>query len=100
MTPEMGGYLPDSWSTVIENDIDGESALSIQLDRKNANFDKVSSNRQIARTVFRLRADLPKREQGYRRLDNSAWCGPTGRERRAMRQKGEPTVRQLPFGIE
>ena len=49
---EMGGYLPDSWSAVIEKDIDGERALSLALDRENANFDKVSATRRVARTIF------------------------------------------------
>lgn len=49
---EMGGYLPDSWSAVVEHDIDGERALSLQLDRENANFDRLSATRRVARTIF------------------------------------------------
>ena len=49
---EMGGYLPDSWTSVIEHDIDGEWALSLQLDRDNINFDRVSATRRVARTIF------------------------------------------------
>lgn len=49
---EMGGYLPDSWASVIERDIDGDHALSVSLDRENANYDKVSASRRVARTIF------------------------------------------------
>lgn len=49
---EIGGYLPDSWSSVIEHDIDGDHALSLTIDRENPNFDKVSATRRVARTVF------------------------------------------------
>ncbi|MCA9833507.1 MAG: DUF499 domain-containing protein [Thermomicrobiales bacterium] len=49
---EMGSYLPDSWSSVIEHDIDGDHAYSVAIDRANANFDKLSATRRVARTVF------------------------------------------------
>jgi len=49
---EMGGYLPDSWASVIEHDIDGDQALSVALDHENANYDKVSATRRVARTIF------------------------------------------------
>lgn len=49
---EIGGYLPESWSAVIEHDIDGDHALSLSIDQQNANFDKVSAARRVARTIF------------------------------------------------
>lgn len=49
---EMGGYLPDSWTSVIEHDIDGDHALSLLLDVENQNFDKYSATRRVARTIF------------------------------------------------
>lgn len=49
---EMGSYLPDSWSSVIEHDIDGDHAHSVAIDRANSNFDKLSATRRVARTVF------------------------------------------------
>jgi len=49
---EMGGYLPDSWTSVIEHDIDGDHALSLLLDVGNQNFDKYSATRRVARTIF------------------------------------------------
>lgn len=49
---EMQSYLPDSWTSVIERDIDGPSALSGEIDRGNSNFDKLSAARRVARTIF------------------------------------------------
>lgn len=49
---EMGSHLPDTWSAVIERDIDGDHARSLTIDRSNPNFDKVSAARRVARTIF------------------------------------------------
>jgi hypothetical protein len=49
---EINTYLPESWTAVLEHDIDGENAVSLSVDRENANFDKVSAARRVARTVF------------------------------------------------
>lgn len=49
---EMGSYLPDSWSSVIAHDIDGDSAVSLMLDRENPNFDRMSAARRVARSIF------------------------------------------------
>lgn len=45
-------YLPDTWRSVIEKDIDGSQALPILLDRNNANLGRFSACRRVARTIF------------------------------------------------
>ncbi|MCC6945870.1 MAG: DUF499 domain-containing protein, partial [Thermomicrobiales bacterium] len=49
---EMGGYLPDSWTSVIAHDIDGDTAVSLMLDRENDNYNRVSATRRVARAIF------------------------------------------------
>ncbi len=38
---EMGSYLPDSWSSVIAHDIDGDTAVSLMQDKAKKNFDRM-----------------------------------------------------------
>jgi predicted AAA+ superfamily ATPase len=45
-------YLPDTWRSVIEKDIDGSQALPILLDRNNTNLGRFSACRRVARTIF------------------------------------------------
>ena len=45
-------YLPDTWRSVIEKDIDGPQALPVLLDRNNTNLGRFSACRRIARTIF------------------------------------------------
>ncbi len=45
-------YLPDTWRSVIEKDIDGPQAISVQLDRNNTNLGRFSACRRVARTIF------------------------------------------------
>ncbi|HEY4032339.1 MAG TPA: Swt1 family HEPN domain-containing protein [Ktedonobacteraceae bacterium] len=45
-------YLPDTWRSVIEKDIDGSQALPVQLDRSNTNLGRFSACRRVARTIF------------------------------------------------
>ncbi|MCC6945442.1 MAG: DUF499 domain-containing protein, partial [Thermomicrobiales bacterium] len=67
---EMGSYLPDSWSSVIAHDIDGDSAVSLMLDRENPNFDRMSAARRVARAIFLGSAPL-KSIEGENRGINS-----------------------------
>lgn len=49
---EMGSYLPESWTSVIAHDIDGDTAVSLMMDQENGNYNRVSATRRVARTIF------------------------------------------------
>ncbi|QQR73412.1 MAG: DUF499 domain-containing protein [Holophagales bacterium] len=49
---ELTRYLSDNWLPVIENDVDGESALPLRLDREVPNLGRSSACRRVARTIY------------------------------------------------
>ena len=49
---ELTRYLSDNWVPVIEKDVDGPSALPLQLDRDLPNLGKYAACRRVARTVY------------------------------------------------
>jgi len=50
---EVGRYLPESWSAVIDRDVDGPNSTPLRLDNEYASsYGKYSACRRVARTVF------------------------------------------------
>jgi hypothetical protein len=49
---ELTRYMEDPWVPVIEKDVDGPSALPLQLDRDNPNLGRFSACRRVARTLY------------------------------------------------
>ena len=49
---ELTRHLSDNWAPVIEKDVDGPSALPLQLDRDVPNLGKYAACRRVARTVY------------------------------------------------
>lgn len=49
---ELTRYLEDNWRPVIEAEVDGPNALSLQLDRSNPRFGQRSAVRRVARTLY------------------------------------------------
>lgn len=49
---ELTRNLDDTWKPIIDADIDGPSALPLQLDREVPNLGRSQASRRVARTVF------------------------------------------------
>lgn len=49
---ELTRYLSDDWKPIIEKDVDGTSALPLQIDASNTNLGKFAATRRVARTVY------------------------------------------------
>jgi predicted AAA+ superfamily ATPase len=49
---ELTRYLEEGWKPVIASDVDGDNALSLQIDRENPSFGRVSAARRVARTIY------------------------------------------------
>ena len=49
---ELTRYLPDQWKPIIEKDIDGPSALPLQIDGEVPNLGKYAATRRVARTLY------------------------------------------------
>ncbi len=49
---ELTRYLSDNWAPVIEKDVDGPSALPLQLDGQVPNLGKYAACRRVARTIY------------------------------------------------
>ncbi|GGL28051.1 Swt1 family HEPN domain-containing protein [Planomonospora parontospora] len=49
---ELTQYLQDNWKTIIETDIDGETATPVQIDKERPLFGKRALTRRVARTLF------------------------------------------------
>ncbi len=49
---ELTYYLPAGWDAVIERDIDGDRAETVELENKEPRFGQIGAARRIARTVF------------------------------------------------
>lgn len=49
---ELTYYLPAGWDAVIERDIDGDRAETIELESKEPRFGQIGAARRIARTIF------------------------------------------------
>jgi hypothetical protein len=49
---ELRRYLGDSWSAVIDNDIDGADSRPMNIDRSVPNLGRYSASRRVARTIF------------------------------------------------
>lgn len=54
ITSELTQYLAqaDSWTPIIEKDVDGTHSLPLELDRENPTFGRFSACRRVARTLF------------------------------------------------
>lgn len=57
---ELTRYLENSWTPIIEHDVDGPASIPLQLDRKNANLGRYSACRRVARTIFLGSAPIAK----------------------------------------
>jgi hypothetical protein len=58
--PQLTQYLEDTWTPIIESDVDGPASLPLRLDRENAGtYGRYSAARRVARTVFLGSAPLP-----------------------------------------
>jgi predicted AAA+ superfamily ATPase len=49
---ELTYYLPAGWDAVIEKDIDGERAETVELENKEPRFGQVGAARRVGRTIF------------------------------------------------
>lgn len=49
---ELTRHLEDTWTPVIETDVDGPRSLPLKTDRENSNFGRYSACRRVARTLF------------------------------------------------
>ncbi len=49
---ELTRYMDDPWVPVIEKDVDGPNALSLELDRNNPHLGRFSACRRVARTLY------------------------------------------------
>jgi predicted AAA+ superfamily ATPase len=49
---ELTRYLPDTWNSVIERDVDGLKSVPFKTDQKQPRFGKSLASRRIARTIF------------------------------------------------
>ena len=49
---ELLRYLPESWSTVVDKDVDGDRSEPYAIDEGNTRFGKISAARRVARTIF------------------------------------------------
>ena len=45
-------YLPEGWNAVVDNDVDGVSALPRTIDGENPRFGAISASRRVARAIF------------------------------------------------
>lgn len=49
---EITGYLDDAWKAIIDKDVDGAQATSVQIDREKELFGRRALTRRIARATF------------------------------------------------
>jgi len=49
---ELTYYLPAGWDAVIEKDIDGERAETVELENREPRFGQMGAARRVARTIF------------------------------------------------
>src|SRR6266571_2522356 len=49
---ELTRYLEDSWTPIIERDVDGANSLPLRLDREHPNLGRYSATRRVARTIY------------------------------------------------
>lgn len=69
VSSELTRYLEDGWIPVIENDIDGPTALPLRLDRDNPNLGRYSATRRVARTIYL--GSAPIQQIANRGIDDS-----------------------------
>ena len=58
---ELTRYLEPPWRPILDQDVDGENALPLRLDRGNPAFGKVSATRRVARAIFMGSAPVHQR---------------------------------------
>jgi predicted AAA+ superfamily ATPase len=49
---ELTRYLADDWTAVIEQDVDGQAAVSYKIDRENQNLGQYAAAQRVARSIF------------------------------------------------
>jgi len=49
---EILRYLPESWSAIVDADIDGQNSKPFQLDQSVSNLGRYSASRRVARAIF------------------------------------------------
>ncbi len=49
---ELTRYLPDSWTPVLNSDVEGADALPGRIDRRVTNLGKYSATKRVARTLY------------------------------------------------
>lgn len=65
---EVTRYLPESWSAVLDRDVDGASSVPMQLDAEFAStYGRYSACRRVARTVFM--GSAPTKDAANRGID-------------------------------
>ncbi len=57
---ELTRHLENSWTPVIEKDVDGPHALPLRLDNDNTTLGRYSASRRVARTIFLGSAPVPQ----------------------------------------
>lgn len=50
--PEFRRYLSDNWSSIIEQDVDGENSVPYKIDGANPILQKRAATKRVARTIF------------------------------------------------
>ncbi len=49
---ELTRHLEDTWTPVLEGDVDGTNSLPLRIDRENPNLGRYSACRRVARTLY------------------------------------------------
>jgi len=49
---ELTRYLPDTWNTVVDKDVDGERSGPVEIDKSQPRFGQLTAARRLARTIF------------------------------------------------
>ncbi|GAA1311855.1 hypothetical protein Psi02_72100 [Planotetraspora silvatica] len=71
---ELTQYLQDNWKTVLETDVDSETATPVQIDKERTVFGKRALTRRLARTLFLGAAPtLTKQHKGVEQ--QNLWLG-------------------------
>ena len=71
---ELRQYLPDTWNSVVDNDVDGEGSTPVRIDDERPTFGARALTRRIARTIFL--ASAPTRGTAHRGAEKPrVWLG-------------------------
>ncbi len=64
---ELMRYLSDPWDSILDQDVEGTTALPVRTDEANAAFGRVRAARKVARTIFL--GSAPKQKAAQRGIE-------------------------------